>query len=150
MRRRARRGRPPARRRPRGGGVCGARGGRAPLRRAVEWAVRRGAPRGRGARARGPSSKDLLQPGERAVRPRLDGSAGDSKRCSGLFLRQLEEVAAGDYVAVVVAQPLHGGEETLPAFTRERGRLGILTTCPGLGRRAQRQRGAASACATAV
>src|SRR6185312_6042764 len=102
------------------------------------------APRGRGARARGRSPELLLQPRERPVRPRLHGSAGDAERGGGLLLREVEEVAAGEHVAVVVAEALDRGQEPLPALSRDRGLLRLLARPAGLRRRAQRQPGAAA------
>ena len=84
------------------------------------------------------------------MRSRLDGAAGDPERCGGLLFRELEEVSAGEHVAIVVGQPLDGAQESLPALARERGCLGILAVRSRLHCRAQRQRGAPAAGAAAV
>src|SRR5262249_33739887 len=68
----------------------------------------------------------------------------------GLLLRELEEVTAREYIAVVVAQALDRGQEPLPTLDRERSLFRILARRAGLRRRTQRQRGASAASTTAI
>src|SRR5438045_6110207 len=97
--------------------------------------ARRGVPPDRGARARDQSSQFLVQPGKRPVGPRLRRAASDPQRGGRFLLRELEEVAAGEHVAIVVAQSLYGGQEPLPALAPESGLLRIVAGCARLRRR---------------
>src|SRR5262249_9673642 len=89
-------------------------------------------------------------PAERSMCSRLDGSAGDRECGRGLILGELEEVAAGKHVALVVAQPFEGGQKTLSSLGSKCGFLGVLAGWPGLRSGAQRQRGASAPGATAI
>ena len=61
----------------------------------------------------------LERPGE----PRLDRPGADAERSRGLGLGEVEEVAAGDRLTVVLRQPVERGDELLAPLGAEQGRL---------------------------
>ena len=63
------------------------------------------------------------QPFERARRPRLHGPLAHAEDLGRLALRQLEEVAAREDVAIPLVEAVHGVEERLAALVVESGRL---------------------------
>src|SRR5207247_6383455 len=103
------------------------RSARGPPARGRAPAESRRTARGRGARVRGSSC--LLpelgaQSFERAREPRLDCAATAAERGRGLLLRQIEEVAARDRLAVMLFETVHGGEQLLAPLRAEECRLG--------------------------
>src|SRR5206468_4176564 len=89
---------------------------------------------------------------ERAREPRLDCAATAAERGRGLLLRQIEEVAARDRLAVMLFETVHGGEQLLASLRAEECRLGGRGRVPrdDVPGRAQRDRLAAAAGATAI
>ena len=82
----------------------------------------------------------LPQSLERPVRARLDRPARHAEHRGGLLLRELEQVAARDHVAVVVAQRLDRRQQPLAPLGGEEGRLGRRSRVPGAVLRAGAER----------
>src|SRR4029453_11453152 len=78
---------------------------------------------------------------ERAGEPGLYRSLADPERGGRLLLGELEEVAAGDRVAVLLGEPLDRGEQLLVRLAREESRLGGRDRVPRavLSSRTERQ-----------
>src|SRR5206468_7038919 len=97
----------------------------APTRRCPAPAEARAPARGRRACAPARSRLELLsQARERAGGPRLDRSLAHREHLRRLSLRELEEVPAGDDVAVALVETVDPLEQVAEAFPLERGRLG--------------------------
>ena len=127
-----------------------------PRRAAPRPAARPRRRRGRASRATRPRSARsssverqtslahlLPQPLERAREARLDRARPHAERRGGLGLGELEQVAAADHRAVVLAQPAERGEQRGAALAREERRLRGGGRLPGgalLARGAERER----------
>src|SRR4051812_39719863 len=66
----------------------------------------------------------LAQPAQRPGQPRLHGPARAVERRRGLLLGQVEEVAAGDRLAIVLRQLRDGGQQLVAPLEVEERRLG--------------------------
>src|SRR5712691_6848748 len=64
------------------------------------------------------------QAGERPRQARLDSAFGDAQRSGGFFAAQLEQVAAGDHEAVLLAQLVDETQQPLDVLSRHCRRLG--------------------------
>ena len=82
-------------------------------------------------------STSCAQAGERTGGPRLDGAAANVQDDGGLLLGELEEVAAGEDVAVALVEPVDRRQELVAPLSPDRGplrRRGRVSRRMGRGR----------------